>query len=467
VLTTLTQLPVHSFSSGRMNDGHLIASHSAPARMSLTHIARTFREHLLSGFSWNVVAALTLQGSVLLSSVIVARLIGLASFGAYAILVSTVMTIAAVAQGGSGLVATKYVGEFLASDPQRVARVLHLCRVFTLATSTLAAAVVIGFAHVLSADLLRRPELTTLVRLAAIAIFFQVSVSYQYGALQGFGAFRELGYSSALAGFTYIVFTIGGARIGSLEGALIGFVLASVFRSALFGVFLRRVRRERQIPAHTLFHRAEFRMMWRFALPASLAGFVTMTCLWLATVLVARQPDGLAQVAILSAAHQLRLAALQLPSLLNTVSFSVMSRLKGQNESIGFRTVFWSSLWINFAFAALIVAMLVIGAEPLLKIYGSDFSAGQWVLVVLLISVLPEILATSAYQLVQSSGQMWRSLLIVVLPRDFTYLALAALLLPFYGAIGVAMAYAIAWFIALALITLLIRATRISSLLLN
>ncbi len=69
------------------------------------------------------------EGSVLVSTIIVARLLGLQSFGAYAVLVAMVMTIATIAQSGTGLVATKYVAEFLATDPARVGRLLTMCRV--------------------------------------------------------------------------------------------------------------------------------------------------------------------------------------------------------------------------------------------------------------------------------------------------------------------------------------------------
>lgn len=411
---------------------------------TLSHILRTFRGRLLSGFSWNLLSAVALQGSVLLSSIIVARLLGLASFGAYAMLTATVMTIATVAQGGTGLVATKFVGENLARDPIRVARVLRLCRIFTLATGALTALGVFGLARLLADDLLGRPELEPLVRIVAVAAFFQVSVSYQFGAMQGFGAFKELSRGGVLAGLAHIALTAAGAWVAQVEGALGGFVLASAIRAGVFHVLLGRVRRARGVPDRAALDWADFQLVWRFALPAGLAGFVTMPCLWFVTLLVARLPDGLALVGILSVAHQVRISVLQMPSLLNAVSFSVLSRLKGQNDAAGFRSVFWSNLWLNLAFAILVVAVLLIAAEPVLLLYGRDFAAGRWVLVLLLASVLPELLATSFYQLIQSAGRMWHSLFLIAMPRDLLYLGLAALLVPAHGVTAAAAAYLLA-----------------------
>lgn len=415
-----------------------------PAPTTLKQILRTFRERLLAGFSWNLVSAVALQGSVLLSSIIVARLLGLASFGAYAVLTATVMTIATIAQGGCGLVASKFVGEGLATDPLRVARVLRMCRLFTLATGALTAVGVFALARTLSVDMLGRAELEPLVRVVAVATLFQVSASYQFGALQGFGAFRELSRGGVLAGLAHVVLTAAGAWFGQVEGALAGFVLASAVRMLVFGFLLDMVRRDHGVPAHAELDRADFHMIWRFALPAGLAGFVTMPSLWLVTVLVARLPDGLALAGLLAVAHQVRLAVLQLPSLLNAVSFSVLSRLKGQNEAVGFRSVFWSNLWLNLAFATLAVGALLLAAEPVLLLYGRDFTTGRWVLVLLLASVLPELLAASFYQLIQSAGRMWHSLFLIAMPRDLLYLGLAALLVPAHGVTAAAAAYLLA-----------------------
>ena len=395
----------------------------------------------MSGFGWNFLSAMALQGSVLLSSIIVARLLGLVSFGAYSVLITTVMTIATVAQGGTGLLATKFVGEGLANDKVRVARVLRLCRDFTLVTGGLSAIGVFLLSQSLAIGMLGRPELEPLVRIIAVATFFQVSVSYQYGALQGFGVFKELSRGGVFAGIAYILFTVAGAWGWGLKGALIGFVLASALRAGIFGLLLHRIRRSHNVPDSAKLDRTDLQMIWRFALPTGLAGFITMPCLWLVTIIVARQPDGLALVGILLVAHQVRLAVLQLPSLLNVVSFSVLSRLKGEGQVSSFRSVFWSNLWLNLAFASLASGFLLVFAEPVLSLYGKDFVSGRWILVLLLFSILPELLATSFYQLIQSAGCMWHSLLIIAIPRDLLYLGLASMLVPSYGVLAAAGSY--------------------------
>lgn len=410
---------------------------------------RTFRERLVAGLTWNMLAALSLQGSVLVSFIFVARILGLSAFGAYSILVTTVMTVAAIAQGGSGLVASKYVGESLDSNLPRVARVLRMCRNFTLASGAAAAAIMLAAAGLLSRDLLARPELELHVRLVSLAALFQVLVSYQWGALQGFGAFRRLSRGGVFTGVSHVVLNTAGAWFGGLEGALIGLVAASGVRLAVFGLLLRSVRREHGVPTPNRLQPEEWRMIWAFAVPAGLAGLVTMPCQWLVTILVAKHPNGLAAVALLTAAQQVRMAVLQLPSLLNGVSFSMLSRLKGLDDRGNYRAVFWTGLWMNLLFSTVSVLLLGLSATQVLQFFGDAFAEGHWTLVLLLVAVIPELLATTLYQLVQSAGRMWHSLFWIAMPRDLAYLGIAAAWVPVGGSRGAAAAYLIAQVVGL------------------
>ena len=417
---------------------------------------QTFRERLMSGFSWNLVSAFALQGSVLLTSVVVARLLSLQDFGIYAVLISTVMTVAGVAQGGTGLIATKFVGELLGSDTARVGRILRMCTLLTGLTGAVTAVLLFLLAPVVAGDLLGKPQVEPYVRWVAIAIIFQVAVAYQYGALQGFGAFRQISRAGVIAGLLHFGVSIAGAWMGGLLGALIGFTLASASRAVIFSGALRQVCRDHHISASRQIRPEDWRLVWTFALPASLAGLVTLTSLWGVTVLVARQPDGLAWVAVFSVLHQLRLSVLQLPTVLNAVSFSVLSRLKGRGQHDIFRGVFWTNMVLGLSFAIFLVAGLVIFARDVLSMFGPGFVRGSNALTVLLVSTIIELAAVTAYQLIQSAGQMWRSLFIVTVPRDALYVTLSIVLISAHGVLGTAIAYCAAWSIALTSISLLI-----------
>lgn len=419
-----------------------------------------FRQQLLKGVFWNLVSTLSLQGSMLITGALVARIIGIEDFGIYALMMSTLMTLTGVAQGSSGIVATKFVAEGLTNHPQRVAGIMRMCAMATAASGIFCASLLWASASFIAHELLGKPAVEPHLRMVAFAVVFQVLIAYQYGALQGFGAFERLGLASSMAGVLHLVTSVLGASISGLEGAVQGLVVAAIGRSLIAYFAVRKTLAENGIQRASKVNRDELRMVWTFALPSTLAGYVTLPCIWAVTLLVARQPDGLAWTALFSVAHQIKQAVLQLPAMLNVVAFSALSRAKGRGDIKGSRKIFLSSLMVSFFFVALVALVTSALAPEVLSLFGKNFDAGVLLLRILLFAAVLETVASFVYQLVQSRGLMWHSFLIIVLPRDVGYLALAAIGLSTWGLMGAGLAYLLAHVVGLMLTIFLVYLTR-------
>jgi O-antigen/teichoic acid export membrane protein len=299
-------------------------------------------------------------------------------------------------------------------------------------------------------SVLMRPELRSEMYLAAVAIFFQVSFTYRSGALQGFGAFQELGKANAISGLLGIGIMYFAVAKGGLEGALLGNIVINAIRSFAYTLNLRAVKKRYEIPKEAGTRTQDYHNLWYLALPAALAGLVTIPALWIVNLNISKLPDGLQLVGIFSIAHQLRQAVLYLPTLLNSVSFSVMSRLLSAKSYDHARSVFLANLSISIAFATVVALLLASLAQPVMNAYTINSTEGAAVLSILAISIIPELAAISIYQLIQSSGLLWRSLIQIAIPRGFMLCALSLLTLPHFGLLGAAAAYLIAHCLGLA-----------------
>lgn len=404
-----------------------------------------FRTRLASGFVWNLISAFALQGSVLLTGLILARILGLKTFGVYALATTTVMTVVGVAQGGVGIIGTKFVGEWLHAEHERIGRVIRMCAMFTLATGISAAVFLVLTATWVAERLLDSPGVAATLQLISVAVLFHVQTVYLQGALQGFGAFRSISVVGSWVGLLHLVGSVIAAWVWGLNGAVIAFICSAAARWWLFRKALLTCCLQHGIAKSKELRPEDWALVWRFALPAGLASLVTLPCMWGVTALVARQPGGVAWVGLFAVAHQLRQMVMQIPILLNTVASSVLSHLKGRNEASEYWQVFRVNLLIGVVFSIAVVLVLAVASSPMLSLYGPEFKDGQNLLLVLLLSVIPEVIGVTAYQLVQSSGRMWRSLFFIVAPRDLLYLAMAAWSLPKWGLLGAGWSYLIAY----------------------
>jgi O-antigen/teichoic acid export membrane protein len=420
------------FATNLMSDSRFLA---------LQRAMTAFKARLATGFGWSLLSTFALQGSVLLTGLLLARVLGLRQFGIYAVATTTVMAMVGVVQGGVGLMGTKFVGEWLHAEKHRIGRLLHMCAVFTLVTG-LSASVLLWFASPWVADaLLQEPLVESSLKWAAVSVVFHVQTLYLQGALQGFGAFRAISTAGTQIGLLHIVSSAAGAWWFGLDGAVIAFTVSSVTRWWVFRQALRKACKDHEVSISKEPLPEDWALIWKFALPAGLASLVTLPCMWGVTALVARQPSGVELVGLFSVSHQLRQLVLQIPAVLNTVVSSVLSRLKGQNNAIEYWQVFRLNILVGGAFSAVVAMSMALLSGPVLSLYGQGFLAAQSLLLVLMLSVVPEVVGSTAYQLVQSSGRMWSSLFYIISPRDLSYFALAVWALPVWGLSGAGAAY--------------------------
>jgi O-antigen/teichoic acid export membrane protein len=419
-----------------------------------------FRQKLLNGVFWNLISTVSLQGSMLVTGALVARIIGLENFGVYALMIGTLMSLTGIAQGSSGVVVNKFVAESISKNPQRVARVIKMCAVATSVSGLFFGTILWALAPIIANDLLQKPMMTLYLRFVAFAVFFQVLIAYQNGALQGLGAYKRLGFANSMAGLVHLVASVLGALIDGLEGAVIGLVVSALARALIANLSLRKTLAEHGIKRSTKIKTEELRKVWSFALPSTLAGFVTLPCIWAVTLLVTRQPEGLAWIALFSVAHQIKQAVIQLPAMLNVVAFTALSWARGKDDYKSYRIILKSSIIVSFVFVTLVAVIVSVIAQDVLWLFGSDFVAGEELLRILLIAAVVETLASSAYQIVQSRGLMWHSLFIIVFPRDLGYLFIAALGLATWGLSGSGIAYLIAHIAGLILTIIVIYITK-------
>lgn len=412
------------------------------ARLKAVSRYRTIlRDYLLSGFLWSLLASLLNQGSTVVSSLLLARILGLEDFGHYAIGLTLVMTAAMIAQGGAGLVAAKFIAEFRGAQISRVGGILRLCRFLTLGTGLCGAALVLFSAPFLATSIYGSDELILPLKIAAVSVFFQTGVAYLQGSLQGFGAFRSLSHIGLLAVVAHIVVTCCGALWGGLVGATVGLAVSSMCRYAVFYWALSKVVRGHGISGEEPLTSHDWPLVWRFALPAGLSGFVTVPAQSVVMAILARLPGGAELVGLYAAATQIRLIALQMPTLLNSVTVSVLNNLKGKAQHGEFRSLYATNA-VATVFAALLVLIpLALFLPQVLAAYGESFVWQGWYAHVLLLSVLPEVVSSALYQMVQAAERMWQSLLWIAIPRDFSFVALSFVWSAADPLMGVAVAY--------------------------
>lgn len=406
--------------------------------------AGSLRERLAVGAFWSLAGALISRGFVLAATVVCARFLGREGFGALGMIQSTAGMFGILAGLGLGITATKYVSELRRLDPQRTGRILALSAAAAFVSGTVITLAMIFLAPYLARQVLAAPQLAGPLAIGSGLVFFGALNGAQTGALAGFESFATIARVNVVSGLLSFPLIVAGVWRGGLRGALWG----SVAALAVTWVFNHRALRKECAKAGI---RCEFRgcsrelnILHRFSLPAFLGSIAVVSAIWLCNALLARRPQGYAELGLYAAADKWRVLIVFVPTYVFATVVPVLSNLHGEGDGAGFQKVFRANLQFNGSLALVAALLIAMFAGPIMGIYGNAFHGGRVVLMVLACSAIAEVCNAMLGQPLVAAHRMWWKfgfdLLFVVL-----LVGLAWVLIPKRGALGLAAAYATAY----------------------
>ena len=406
--------------------------------------AGSLRARFTLGIAWSLAGAVVSRGFLLAASVACARSLGKEGFGALGMIQSTAGMFGIFAGLGLGLTATKYVAEFRRQDPAKAGRILALSASAALVFGGVITLLLILLAPFLAKNVLATPQLAAPLAIGSGLVFFGAMNGAQTGALAGFEAFKTIARVNVLSGAASFPLIVVGVWRGGLQGAIWGSFAALAINWALNNRALRRECANANISYQFASCHRELRILHRFSLPAFLASIVVGPAIWVCNALLVHQPQGYAELGIYAAADKWRLLILFVPTSVFAMVLPVLSNLYGEGNSVGFRKVFRANLQLNASLALLAALLIAAFAAPIMAIYGNSFRGGRLVLIVLAFSALPEALnAILGQPLIAAHLMWWRFafdlLLVAVL------VTLARVLIPKWGALGLAVSYGLAY----------------------
>ena len=407
------------------------------------------RDRMRRGTILNVLGSGFGQGSTLIINIVVARMLGLEAFGQYALIQSTLLAVAFVAQMGTGITATRYVAEFRLTDPSRAGRIVGLCALATIVSSGVAFLTLFLGADWISRVAMREPSLALALRIGAALVIFNCLNFSQMGALSGFENYSSLARIGLVSGCIALCTSVLATLAFGLIGAVISLVLTALVRWSLCQYALNRDLRRYEIVVDYQGAWAERAILWNFTLPAGLSSILTTPAIWLANLCLIQQPNGFNQNALYNAALNLKTAVMFLINNINAVGMTLLSNHKGPNDRQQFRRLYFANIALSTALMFITSGAMLLAGPNLLRLYGKNFDNAWIILCILLLVAALETVSLGVYQIIQTHDRMWASLLLIVLPVSVVLPVMSYWWVPIYGATGLAAAVATSVFVQL------------------
>ena len=358
-----------------------------------------------SGIFWVLVGAGLGGGLKLASSIIVARLLGPGGFGQLGVIQSTVVMFGLFAQLGLSVTATKYVAQERDENPAKAGRIIALSTLTGAASSTLVGSALFLLAPLLATHTIAAPQLSPLLRIIAIKLFFDALNGAQIGALAGMQSFRSVAKVNMVEGAISVPLLTVAVQLAGLSGAVGALVISAAVRWVVSQLILMAECRDRGIVINYDFSRADWGILWRLSLPAMLSNMMVGPTLWAANAIFVNQPSGYIHMGIVNAVLQWRTWILFLPLKTGEVLLPLLaSREGGTNRKLNLMNILLP--WL--AGSALILPLMAL-AEPLSLLYGQAYATPgfKYAMVLAMLSVAVLCYKDGLARLLTVNELMW------------------------------------------------------------
>ncbi len=408
------------------------------------------RSRLIRGVKWTALQSFVVAASNFATAVTAARLLGVDAFGAYSIIKITGFTMATMAGAGLGTTATKYIAEMRGSENGRLSGILGLCSVVATCTSLCFAGVILFFAPQVAGEYLKAPHIAEQLRIAAVYIFFVTLNGYQAGALAGFEAFSVLAKINLIQALVSLTLIAVLTLYFGLTGSASALGLAALFNWMLHQMAIRREVGRQGIKIRYSGIWQEKDVLLNFTFPAALSSIIGAATVWSCNAFLTRQPEGLTQMAIFSAANNFRSFILFVPGLVSHVASPILCNLLGEKRQSTYSRLFWINIAASATAATLVAGTLIVAAPYVLVLFGKGFREGESVAMVIVVMTVIEVMANAFYRSLFAHGKLWWQLRIIIC------WSIALGMVTFttvgdYGALGLAYAYLSAHAVSLSL----------------
>jgi O-antigen/teichoic acid export membrane protein len=422
---------------------------------------------LLKHSYWNAVAVFSHQGSTFVSNFLVIRLLDHASYGKFSLLSLTAFYAANILQFAVGSTASKFVARYT-DDPDRLRSTVWICAVFTLGSGLLGLSILTLASGVLARSVFIEPSLTWPLAIVSLSIPSQVGMVLLGGLLQGLHGFRSFAISSMISGALFVAVLAAGAWTGDLTDTIWAFVAGSTVRAVVLALATLLALRGKQMGMGFPWRkipRELRREIFKFQIPAGLAGLFTLPTLWLIPTILTRNTQSFSEVALYSVLFMLK-SLVVLPASVTSLALqpSAEKACAAGQFDLAVR-IFRISTFAAFGVAATVAVVFVIFANEVLTFFGRSFAVASFELQLMMIAAVAEAVAVTLYMRIQAANRMWASIFATLLPRDLVMLAIVVAFTTKYGLTAAVIAHVVGAIVNLvAVYWLSVRSVRLGTL---
>lgn len=400
-------------------------------------------KRVLKGSFWNIIGNVFSRILMMGASILIARWLGVEVFGKWGVIRSTTSMFAILMGFGIGVTATKHLAVYRDESPKRAERVMALTLMSAGIIGGILTLVLYIIAPFLAKEVLADATLSSSLRIASFFLILNAIIGVFSGALSGLECFSEIAFANFIATIVGVISLLAFTANYGLNGTIFGYVVFYFISTISLLYFLFKGMKKNGLKIKFKGALKEFPILYKFSLPAIISGSIGGPAVWICFAYVSNLMNGFAIIGIFSAARIGQNALVQLGTQLHSPLLSVFSNSKKSRTTEKLNMM---ASWVMVC----IIAFPFICLPELISVFfnnsGYDIAALKLIITVTMFTGYVMLYKNGFGRAIVKHNKMWWG----VYENIFWALALFSLvpiMTKYWGAVGLAGAFALAYFI--------------------
>ena len=393
---------------------------------------------------WILIGNTISKVALLIATIIMARYMGKEEYGQFGVIKSTILMFALFAGLELGMTSTKYIAQYLGKDNKKIERIIGLSNLFAITLSLVISVLVYLFSNKIAVQI-SAPSLSSEIKLSSFILFFSSMNGIQTGILNGLQEFKIASINNMIAGVLSSILLIISSVYGGLDALVIAFGLNFVIIFILNYFSIRkRFYSEFTISILSKENFRELDVLWRFSLPAILAGLIVGPVIWICNYFLVNQNNGYVEIANFDIANQWRNTVLFVPAALSQIVLPLLTSFVGDKDA--YKKMFYKNLKINFYVGFSFVIILVLLTPVIIWFYGSKYDNAYYPMIIMFVTTGFISVNNVIGQAIASQDKMWLGFFVNLMWAIVLLLSAYLLIVKYpLGALGISLAYLISY----------------------
>jgi O-antigen/teichoic acid export membrane protein len=364
---------------------------------------------------------------------------GADTYGIYELAFTALMILSVIVKWGLDGATVRFTQEYLVLGDKGKIRSLVSKSVFTIFISALVVGLLFFLLRKSLAEAFDEPNLEKAYVWVAVGLLPFVLLQYYseaLRALKNMKAFSVFQVGSVLILASAIFILLKDIALSKGEIATLAFVISTaVFAFGAYLIFQKSFRiRVGDIPAEQI----DFKSVLKVGVPLLISGSLFLVISWTDTLMIGYYKSS-TDVGIYRIAFKVATLITFIQFAVNSIAAPTIASLYAEDDLTALRKYIKYIGVINAAFAIPITLFIIVFSEPLLNLFGAEYTSGMVLLPILAIGQLVNALAGPVMYILNMTGKEKLSQRIMIWMTGLNII-LNVVLIPRYGIVGAAIA---------------------------